>query len=118
MLDVDGTTVVFKQGAMPSIKVKQAIFKAHKKIFVGLATARPLWDVIYIIKHLKIDMPCIISGGAQIYDPLKEKIVWEKRIDYKDSLKILKIAEQFKLEVIDQTDKILSKNYQKRKKIC
>jgi len=120
MLDVDGTTVVFRKGTMPSPKVRQTIIKAHKKIKVGLATARPLWDVIYIIRDLEIDMPCIVAGGTQIYDPLKEKIVWEKRIEYKDALKILKIAKQFKLEIIDGADekptsKNSSKNYQKRK---
>lgn len=120
MLDVDGTIVVFRKGTTPSSKVKHAVIKAHRKIKVGLATARPLWDVIYIIKDLEIDMPCIVAGGAQIYDPLKEKIVWEKRIEYKDALKILKIAKQFKLEVIDIADEKPTgkndfKNYRKRK---
>lgn len=116
MLDVDGTTVVFKRGAMPSPRVKKAIFKAHKKIKVGLATARPLWDLNHIIEDLKIDMPCIIAGGAQIYDPIKKRIVWEKRIEYKDTLEILKITEKFKLNVVDDADEkptnnSLSKNY-------
>src|SRR3989304_9824543 len=92
MLDVDGTTVKNEHDAMPSQKVKDAINKASKVIKVGLATSRPFWHVHHIIEDLKIDSPCIITGGAQIFDPKKNKVIWEKRIDFKDVKPILDSA--------------------------
>lgn len=117
MLDVDGTTIENRSDAMPSRKVKDAIGKANKVIKVGLATSRPFWHVRHIIEDLKIKAPCIIAGGTQIFDPQKNKIIWEKLINASDIKPIFKIAKQFNIEIFhDGTQKNIikhSKDYRK-----
>lgn len=104
MLDVDGTTIENRSDAMPSKKVKDAIRKANKIIKVGLATSRPFWHVKHIIEDLEINAPCIIIGGAQIYEPKLKKIVWEKFIDTADVKEIFKIAKKLGVVIADDGD--------------
>lgn len=112
MLDVDGTTVRNEHDAMPSKKVKEAINKAGKIIKIGLATSRPLWHVKHIISELELKSPCIITGGGQIFDPKKNKIIWEKLIEYKDIELILKTAEKLGIQIFDDEN---SKSYFNKK---
>ncbi len=121
MLDVDGTTIINDPDALPTERVKECVLKAHDKIKIGLATSRPFWHAEKIINVLKINAPCILIGGAQIYEPLSKKIVWEKLIDTKDVKLILKIAENLNIEVRDdgtgrhlRNEKIHLKNYLKK----
>lgn len=121
MLDVDGTTIRNSSDAMPSEKVKRTIGKANKVIKVGLATSRPFWHVHHIIEDLRISSPCIIAGGAQIFDPRLNKIVWEKLIDVGDVNPIFEIAKRLKIEIIDDGEgkiitkkKINIKNYKEK----
>jgi HAD superfamily hydrolase (TIGR01484 family) len=121
MLDVDGTTIINNPEAMPTNRVKESVLKAHGKIKIGLATSRPFWHTEKIINVLKINAPCILIGGAQIYDPLSKKIVWEKLMDTEDVKLILKIAENLNIEVRDdgtgrhlRKEKIYLKNYLKK----
>lgn len=104
MLDVDGTTIENRSDAMPSKKVKDTILKAHNKIKIGLATSRPFWHVKHIIEDLEINAPCIIIGGAQIYEPKSKKIVWEKFIDTADVKEIFKIAKKLGIVIADDGD--------------
>ena len=104
MLDVDGTTIENRSDAMPSQKVKDAIGKANKVIRVGLATSRPFWDVKHIIEGLEINAPCIIIGGAQVYEPKSKKIVWEKFIEVKDLKAIFEIAKKMEVTIADDGD--------------
>lgn len=104
MLDVDGTTIENRSDAMPSKKVKDTIRKANKIIKVGLATSRPFWHVKHIIEDLEINAPCIIIGGAQIYEPKSKKIVWEKFIDTADIKEIFKIAKKLGVVIADDGD--------------
>ena len=110
MLDVDGTTIENRSDAMPSEKVKNAVKKANKVTRIGLATSRPFWFVHHIIKNLKINAPCIIAGGGQIFDPKLNKVVWEKLINTKDIKQIFDIAKRLKIEIIDDGEgKFLTK---------
>lgn len=104
MLDVDGTTIENRSDAMPSEKVKDAIRKANRIIKVGLATSRPFWHVKHIIEDLEINAPCIIIGGAQIYDPRVNKIIWEKFIETAAVKEIFKVAKKFKVAIADDGD--------------
>lgn len=80
MLDLDGTTIPNHQEGLPSQKVLNAIAKASKMIHVGVATSRPLAYAEHIITHLNLSFPCVLDGGAQIYDPVAKKIIWEQEI--------------------------------------
>lgn len=80
MLDLDGTTIPNHQEGLPSTNVMEAIAKASTLIHVGVATSRPLAYAEHIVEHLKLSSPCVLDGGAQIYDPVTKKIIWEQEI--------------------------------------
>lgn len=87
--DYDGTLVTYGESNFPSEKVLSALRHASEKVFVGIATGRPLFKLRYILPHLPLTSPCIINGGAQIYDPKTDKIINEFPLENKD-LEILK----------------------------
>lgn len=102
MLDVDGTIISFNEKEiLPSEKVTKAIIKASKKIHVGLATSRPLTFTKHLIEHLQLTSPCIISNGAQIYDPVNKKNLYEIRIDKNVYERIFKIVDKYHLILLD-----------------
>ncbi len=101
MLDVDGTTVINDPDAMPTKKVRETVIKAHNKIRIGLATSRPLWHAKPIIEDLQINSYCILIGGANIYDPISKKIIWEKRIAPKDVKSIFEISKTLNINIRD-----------------
>lgn len=102
MLDIDGT-IIKNSGKeiFPTKKVKTAIKKADKLIHVGLATSRPYPMASHIINHLSLSGPCILTGGAQIFDPVKNRIVYEKQIDLPSINKVYKIINKYDLVVLD-----------------
>lgn len=76
-LDVDGTTVVHGVKNLPTSRVTDAIERARNKIHICLATSRPLYVSQSILSHLKLSGPCVMTGGTQIYDPVKKKMLME-----------------------------------------
>lgn len=80
MLDLDGTTVLGWPMGMPSRKVTEAIMKARRKVYVGIATSRPYFDAEYIIEHLGLSGPCIVNNGAQVIDARSRRIFYEQRM--------------------------------------
>jgi len=94
-LDVDGTTIVHGVGNLPTPRVTQAIRACHKKgISVCLATSRPLSVTKDIIEYLDLFGYCVLSSGAQIYNPLAKQIIMEKSIPREVIPHIIDIAEQ------------------------
>lgn len=85
ILDLDGTTIPNRQDGMPSQKVVEAIAKATQVMHVSVATSRPLAYAADLIAQLKLSSPCVIDGGAQIYDPITKKIIAEQAIEPKDA---------------------------------
>lgn len=84
MLDLDGTTIPNRRDGLPSQKVTEAILKVNNRIHVCTATSRPLVQALPIIQQLKLSSPCIVDGGAQIYDPVSKKILSEQPIESAD----------------------------------
>lgn len=79
-LDVDGTTVIHGLHNLPSPRVTHAIRAAMKQgLSVSLATSRPPKSVLHIIDHLNLNGYCVLSSGAQMYDPATHRIVIEKQ---------------------------------------
>jgi hypothetical protein len=97
LLDLDGTTIPSIRSGKPSKEVKEAIKKASKKITVSLATSRPAFLTIPLIKELSINAPSIITGGAEIYDPLTNKMLKEMVMSKSSIRKIKAIFEKFKI---------------------
>ncbi len=79
--DIDGTLIINKKEALPSKKVIAAIKKANKLIHFTIATSRPLFIAQPIIDALAISEPCVLGGGAQIYDSFLKQVVWEKQLN-------------------------------------
>jgi 5-amino-6-(5-phospho-D-ribitylamino)uracil phosphatase len=92
MLDCDGTTIKNGRDHLPSPKVKNAIANAQQKIHVGLATGRVLPEVQHIIELLNLSCPCVISGGAQIYDPVQKKIIHELGVNFEQVQKLVELS--------------------------
>src|SRR5258706_4660200 len=95
--DVDGTIIPNRQDGMPSKKVIDAIEKASRKMFVGVATARSYWQVSHILDVLTLSAPCIITGGAQIIDPKTRKTFVERMISIEDISLVSEIAAKMKI---------------------
>ena len=87
--DFDGTLVPYGDSNRPSNKVLLALRNASQKVFVGIATGRPLFRLRYILPDLPLTSPCIVNGGAQIYDPKADKILKEYPLE-KDDIERLK----------------------------
>lgn len=98
ILDLDGTTVVNTKNAIPSPRVTETIIQAQNLIHISIATGRPIHLAKPIIDHLHIFSPCVVSGGVQIYDAEKQRVIQEYSIN-KDSIsKIIHVAKRYKLE--------------------
>lgn len=80
MLDLDGTTIPNQLNGMPSENVKAAISHASKKLYVGAVTARPYIWAKEVLDVISFNAPCILGGGAQLYDAKAKKVVWKKSI--------------------------------------
>lgn len=102
MLDVDGTIIRHSEKEiLPSTKIKKAINKADKLIHVGLATSRPYPYVAHLVEHLTLSSPCILTSGADIFDPVRKTFVYKKLIDHSAIHKIYKIVKKYNLILLD-----------------
>lgn len=100
IIDCDGTLVSNKIDGLPSIGVTEAIEKVSKIIHVGIATSRPKFLSVPIMKHLKLSGPSIISGGSQIIDGKTFKILKEQKIDRKDLLSAIAVFKKYKINYL------------------
>lgn len=90
-LDLDGTVVVSDPKAYPSERVLGAVKKASRIISVSIATGRSIYEAEYLINALHIVSPCILNHGAEIYDPVKKKPIWEVVLTWKQAQEISEI---------------------------
>ena len=99
-LDLDGTTVPNKFDGMPSEKVRDAIHRAKSKVFVCIATSRPLPYAKPVLDHLDIRGLCSVNDATQIYDPVKKKVIQTIFINPKDVRKIVAIFSQHNVTLL------------------
>lgn len=97
MLDLDGTSVPNLSTDMPSKRVTEAIAKARKKIYVGIATSRPYFFAARIIKHLQLSGPCIVNNGAQVIDAGTREVLREQRLLRDDVLAVYEETKKMNL---------------------
>ena len=118
MLDVDGTLITNEYAGKITPKVKETILRANSKVKVGIASGRPLARVGFIFDELKLKIPCVISGGTQIVDPVTRQILWEQPILKKDLTVIRKVIKDvpYKVWVVDEVDEVLYSHKSKLKK--
>jgi len=99
ILDLDGTTMPSGLHELPRKSVVEAIAKAKDKIHVCIATGRPFQETKHLIDRLALSGPCIVSGGAQIYDPIKKRIIREIYLPKTVIPQIVAIAKRYSLKV-------------------
>ncbi|MDB5179938.1 MAG: cof-like hydrolase [Candidatus Saccharibacteria bacterium] len=68
LLDVDGTLVQSKEGALPSPRVIEAVRAASAKIDVAIVTGRPYIFTKTVIGALGLTGYGVFNGGAEIID--------------------------------------------------
>lgn len=99
-LDLDGTTIPNALDGMPSRQVREAIHKAKARIFVCIATSRPLFITKHILDHLDIRGLCVVNDATQIYDPIKKKFLQTIYLDSICIPKIIRIASRFRVKLM------------------
>ena len=101
ILDLDGTAVAHGQ-LTPSRRVIQTVHQAHNHIHICIATGRILNGSVGakpIMDYLQLSGPCILDQGAQIYDPVKKKIILEIPLDQSVIQPIYKIMSTYHLRI-------------------
>lgn len=103
IMDVDGTAMPFRKNSSPRPKVIEAIRKAKKFVRVSISTGRPLFMARDIIKTLKVNAPCSVNDSADIYDPVKDKILQRLYLNSKDAENVKLIFKDKKMPFLINT---------------
>jgi HAD superfamily hydrolase (TIGR01484 family) len=74
VFDLDGTAIPNDPHGMPSDRLVRAVTRHKNRFHLIAATGRPLKYALPVITALGLSEPCIISGGAIIYDPVLAKV--------------------------------------------
>lgn len=99
IVDLDGTTV-HHMAHEATKRVEEAVHKAHDQLFVCIATGRLLKHTLPIIEQLRINGPCVINNGCQIYDPVSKKVVSEVLLDRSIAAPIITILSKYSDTII------------------
>jgi len=94
--DLDGTAIPSGRNNLPSQKVINAVAKAQEKVYVSVATGRPLELCREILEKLQIKNLCIVEGGSVIINPVTEEVVWEQIMTSETFDKVLKALAPYK----------------------
>jgi 5-amino-6-(5-phospho-D-ribitylamino)uracil phosphatase len=95
ILDLDGVVVDSPKQKLPGKRLIKAIDSLKKEYYISVATGRVWSFAKEILKALNLKDPCIISGGTQICNPATNKILWQKNIDKKALIKVIRFLENF-----------------------
>ena len=82
-----------------------AIARAQKKVFIGIATGRPYYNVKHIIENMGLTGPCIVNNGAQIIDALTGKVLYEQLMADADVSAVCSVAFALKIPLLLNTGK-------------
>jgi Cof subfamily protein (haloacid dehalogenase superfamily) len=116
--DVDGTLVPNHAKGKVSPRVVSAINCAKDLIHVGVATARSSVTMQPIFDQIKLSGPCVLTGGAQVIDPVSHKVYKERLISHEAFAEIKKQAELFDTGLIvadEHGEQIVWDNYKPSK---
>lgn len=99
-LDLDGTTVQNSLKNFPSKGVQDAIHLAKAKVFVCIATSRPLNFALPVLDHLDIRGLCVVNDGTQIYDPITKRIQETVYLPNEEGMKALLLLKKLKVKIL------------------
>lgn len=113
IFDVDGTAVQSNGEAMPTPELIEVVSEARKYLKVACATGRSIKSVKHVISALKLTSPCIISGGAQIIDPISFEPIWEMLLSGEKVRLIVEKIQQYEYYAkgTNDPDLLLLKDY-------
>lgn len=103
IFDLDGTAIPVSQNGMPSNYVKKNVALASEKIMVSVATGRSLYFCSYILDELEIRDVSILTGGAEIYDPVSKKYVWRQTLSKETIREVVGVLKKFSHPISDNT---------------
>jgi HAD superfamily hydrolase (TIGR01484 family) len=104
VFDIDGTAIPNTRNGQPSEELKTIIKKAQENFIVSVATGRVYNLCKDLLEQLNLKDPCIISGGAQIVDPITGDVLWEKLMSKKSVNKILEVLIPYEYEIFFSDD--------------
>lgn len=107
--DLDGTLLDSEHSISEHTAKWIQVFKEQDGLFT-IATGRRIESTMPYIKKLQIDIPVIVSNGAQIYCPKKNKIVYEKTLSLSKEMieKIVQASQDFAEILIFQGERTLT----------
>lgn len=100
IFDLDGTAIPNKREGVPSERLVEVVKKLKGKIFISAATGRPITMCRSIFKKLGLTSPCVISGGAQIIDPILGKILWQKPLAKAQVEAVIKVTSNYDYPIL------------------
>jgi hypothetical protein len=107
IFDIDGTAIDSPEQKVPTVRLFNAVRSLEDNFYMCAATGR-VWSFAKpVLKGMRLQDPCIISGGTQICQPETGKIIWQCELEPDDLAAILSIAKQFPAQKIlynDHTD--------------
>ncbi len=104
LLDLDGTTVASKGGALPSQKVKEAIEKVKSKVGIAIVSGRPFPLAKPVIDNLKLDGLGVFNGGAEIIDMQTGEIKSSKLLPVSVMQELFKVIHPFGYDIYNDED--------------
>ncbi len=102
VLDVDGTLVGSNYEISP--RVKEAIFSIKDKILVSLCSGRCFDRIYKYVNELELTSLQISDGGGEIYDPVRQRAVYQKIIPQDTAEKIISDIKKNKYDYIVTQD--------------
>lgn len=78
--DIDGTLLRTTVGLTQAVKDASKAYMDRGHL-LGLCTGRSLQAAAPVARDLQVNLPCIVFGGALIYDFQQEKVLFERTMD-------------------------------------
>lgn len=89
MLDVDGTTVPYDYGAVPSDAVAKAVIEAREKVLVCIVTGRSFVFIEKVLEKFAMNSGyAVVMNGAMVIDIATKKFLYEQQIALRDAVEI------------------------------
>ncbi|WP_036452667.1 Cof-type HAD-IIB family hydrolase [Mycoplasma buteonis] len=109
VFDLDGTLLNSeKQISLRNLLEIKSLQSYDKKMII--ATGRPYFTALPVLKDLKLDFPLINSNGSMIYDIQSKSVIYQKQIDKVDALNIFNLLKDLKVDFVMYTPQGLFEN--------
>ena len=101
LFDLDGTAFPARMTGKPNKRIIDVVSLAQKKVFVSIATGRPLVMSEVIIALLKLEHTCILNGGAELYNPKTKEYVWRQTLSKEMTREAIGLLKGYPYKVVD-----------------